>query len=129
MSIDPELHGLTCCFSDCHANPGAGLLRIAVWPPSDAPVRHAAGHEICLRAVFDPRVPHDPLEEHGRIPTDARCVFCAEPLPRVGKHPFALDILEDMGVERFWAHAECLVREMRLDDRLLSERAGQGRKA
>ena len=56
----------------------------------------------------DQSVDPDPPSEHGRVPARARCVFCGEKLPRIGVHPYSLDVGDASPPNRYWAHANCI---------------------
>jgi hypothetical protein len=87
-------------------------VRIRIWPPSDLPPVTFAAHRKCFEAVREASVGADSPEEYGRIPAKARCAFCGQALPFVGKHPMAMEIGEDADLQRYWAHADCIANEI-----------------
>ena len=102
-----ETGSQSCCFINC-MHPGEPTdLRIAIWPPSDLPVVQTVAHSTCFYSIRESSVEPDPVEDAGRIPASARCVFCGGKLPIVGRHPYALEIQDRNGSRRFWVHADC----------------------
>ena len=80
-------------------------------PPDGAPVIMWA-HEDCFARFRDSSVVHDDPKDHGRIPVDARCIFCGLALPTVGKHPFVFDLGSFSPPHRFWSHAGCMLERL-----------------
>jgi hypothetical protein len=100
-----------CAVDDC-IEQGKPSLRIEIHPaPDGAPVVTWA-HEACFERVRAAAVAHDDPGELGRIPGDARCVFCGRRLPVIGRHAFAFDVGVHSPPHRFWAHAECLAERL-----------------
>jgi hypothetical protein len=65
-------------------------------------------HTECFPEFTDPAVDPDPPAEHGRIPARARCILCGDKLPRVGAHPYSIDVGEASPPNRYWGHAQCV---------------------
>jgi hypothetical protein len=65
-------------------------------------------HLACFDNLRKETVSTDPKSEYGRIPANARCVFCGDPLPRIGVHPYAMQVGDEDSPHRFWVHAECI---------------------
>jgi hypothetical protein len=65
-------------------------------------------HQACFDGSRDLAVEADDPRDHGRVPSQARCSFCGDQLPFIGKHPYAFDAGAAYPPERFWAHADCL---------------------
>jgi len=87
-------------------------LPLAVWPPSDSPPTTLWAHSQCFGASRSPSVLPDSADDRGRIPAQAKCVFCGLRLPRVGQHPYALDVGRSSPPSRYWAHAHCLKNQI-----------------
>lgn len=100
--------GAVCCFLSCKRVHEPTGLRIAIWVPSDLPALHVVAHAECFRESRDPSVMPDPPDEHGRVPAKARCLFCGEKLPILGRHPFAMEVRESDSTGRYWVHADCM---------------------
>jgi hypothetical protein len=84
-------------------------LRLEITPPPDGEPVAVWAHERCLAALRHGAVEPDDPQDHGRIPPKARCVFCGEPLPFIGRHPFVFDVGAFTPPHRFWAHADCMI--------------------
>ena len=97
-----------CCLTSCTRAQERVDLPLAVWPPSDSPPMTLWAHSPCFGASRSPSVLPDSADDHGRIPAQAKCVFCGLSLPTVGQHPYALDVGQSSPPSRFWAHAHCL---------------------
>ena len=69
----------------------------------------ARAHTACFENLRHPAVEPDHPSEHGRIPAKACCLFCGERLPIVGRHPYCLDVGDQLPPQRFWSHAQCLL--------------------
>jgi hypothetical protein len=96
-----------CCFLGC-SDAGTASLVVRISPaPDGAPVGTWA-HDGCLARARDASVEPDDPTDHGRIPAGARCAFCGQSLPIVGRHPLAFDVGDAEPPHRFWAHAQCL---------------------
>jgi hypothetical protein len=87
-------------------------LRLEVAPPPDAEPVTLWTHEDCFAALRNPSVDFDDPGEHGHIPPKARCVFCGEALPIVGKHPYVFDVGDFSPPHRYWSHAPCLLERL-----------------
>ncbi len=101
-----------CCFRQCAVlHPGA--LPFTVTPPPDGAPVMLWTHQICFDKSRDHSVSHDDPADIGRIPAGARCAFCAQPLPLIGKHAIAFDVGSFSPPHRFWSHPECLTEQLR----------------
>lgn len=87
-------------------------MRLVISPPPDAEPVVAWGHEACFSRLRHAAVDYDDPREHGRVPSKARCAFCGEKLPVVGRHPFVFDVGEASPPQRLWAHAECMLERV-----------------
>jgi hypothetical protein len=83
-----------------------------VTPPPDGTPLVVFAHEACFATLRDPSVDYDDPKDHGRIPGKARCVFCGDPLPIVGTHPYVLEAGGFSPPHRCWAHAPCLLERL-----------------
>ena len=101
----------SCCFRDCASEEPAGL-RLEISPPPDAEPVIAWSHEACFSKLRHPSVEHDDPKDHGHIPAKARCAFCGESLPIIGRHPFVFDVGSFSPPHRLWAHAECMLERV-----------------
>ncbi len=102
---------ISCCFVDC-IQPGSPTDgRVELWPPPDFDPVVLAAHRACFDAQRNPSVEPDPPDTRG-VPSSARCVFCGQKLPIVGRHPYALSVAFAAQSERFWAHAQCVEQEL-----------------
>lgn len=97
-----------CCFRDCGTD-GPATLRLVVTPPPDGEPVTLWAHDECFAERREAAVEADDPRDHGRIPSRARCVFCGEPLPIVGRHPLVFDAGDFSPPHRFWAHAACML--------------------
>ncbi len=88
-------------------------MRLAVTPAPDGDVIVAFVHDACFAGLrHDAAMPDDP-RDHGHIPAQARCAFCNERLPVVGKHPVSFDVGSVQPPRRYWAHVSCLTERVR----------------
>lgn len=101
----------SCCFRACEAEGPTGL-RLEISPPPDAEPVIAWSHEDCFSKLRHPSVEHDDPKDHGRIPAKARCAFCGESLPIIGRHPYVFDVGAFSPPHRLWAHAECMLERV-----------------
>jgi hypothetical protein len=83
-------------------------MRIEISPPSDAQSVTVWAHEACFSRVREPAVQPDSPGDRGRIPSQARCVFCGRALPTIGRHPYCFDVGDFNPPHRFWSHPECI---------------------
>jgi hypothetical protein len=97
-----------CCFVSCQRQPIPTGLQVNIWPPSDLPLIPGVAHEECFVEAKEPSVAPDLANERGWIPSRARCVFCGEKLPIIGRHPYALEVQTEESLMRYWAHAACV---------------------
>jgi hypothetical protein len=97
----------SCCIQNCSLTTQAVDIPVKVWPPSDATAVILHAHSSCFENTRSPGVESDPVHEHGRIPTGARCVICGKRLPMIGLHPYAIEVGEPSNSDRFWVHAQC----------------------
>jgi hypothetical protein len=97
-----------CCLKGCNRAEHEPDVRVEVWPPSDAPPVVLWTHRGCFEDAKSPEVTPDSTRDRGRIPANARCVFCGDRLPFVGAHPYAIEVGEVDNSERFWIHAQCI---------------------
>lgn len=109
--MDPE--STPCCFRHCNSDAPA-TLRLAISPPPDGEPVMVWAHDECFATSCEASVEPDDPKDHGRIPSKARCVFCGDPLPIVGRHPFVFDVGDSIPPRRFWAHAGCMTDRVRL---------------
>jgi hypothetical protein len=94
-----------CCFCGNDNDP---LLRLELATPSEDGFVILWAHEYCFNRLGDNSVKPNNPKDHGRIPKNARCVFCGESLPIWRKHPYCFDIGNDIPPNRFWINADCL---------------------
>ena len=97
---------MQCCLLACSRRGQQPDLQITIWPPPDSEPSRLWAHTQCFEASRSPTVPPDLLQDHGHVPSKARCLFCGESLPIVGHHPYVLDVGE--APSRYWAHPHCL---------------------
>lgn len=101
-----------CGFRDCRGT-GQPSLRIAVSPAPDGDIVVIRVHDVCVADMLHAAASPDDPRDHGRIPAAARCAFCNERLPVIGKHPVSFDVGMSNPPDRFWSHVRCLVGRVR----------------
>ena len=111
MSSD---NNIECCFRGCFDHSSQADFKLLLYAAGDDYSEYRA-HEKCFYARRDPAVLPDNPEEHGRIPKDAKCVFCGMKLPVFGKHPYCFDAGDFSPPQRYWAHNQCLKASLKVD--------------
>ena len=69
-------------------------------------------HRSCLAGLLVADVPPVLPDRSARVPSDAACGVCGERLPIVGRHPYAVTLIE-AGLDHTWfVHAQCVPDSM-----------------
>lgn len=98
---------MVCSFKAC-GNPATdALIQIEVFATEQGS-QVLLVHEECFTARRHSTVVHDDPSEHGHIPRNARCVFCGDSLPIIGRHPYCFDLGDFAPPHRYWAHSQCM---------------------
>lgn len=113
MSSPKEIE---CCFRGCFDALTQPDVRIEVYATEKGSSIFWA-HKKCINARLDPSVMPDKPEEHGSIPSGAKCIFCGLTLPNFGIHPYCFDAGEKSPPDRFWSHNECMKACLKLDQK------------
>jgi hypothetical protein len=98
---------IRCCIKGCCSSENKDLSPFTVSIMHDISWAFYA-HDQCFISRCHPDVSFDNPEEHGNIPKHAKCVFCGDPLPIIGRHPYCFDIGTFVPPHRYWAHAQCM---------------------
>ena len=96
-----------CCFKACCSPDHEEALTFEVFSAADDPSLLKA-HDRCFAERRHPGVSFDNPTEHGHVPNHARCAFCGDPLPLIGKHPYCFDAGAFFPPHRYWAHSGCM---------------------
>jgi len=104
-----ESRSLGCCFGGCEYNDQPPSLRLQIYPPQEKGSVVLWAHDRCFIGLCNPLVSPDRTEDHGHIPSKARCVFCGNALPIIGRHPYCFDVGDLSPPHRYWSHAQCLL--------------------
>jgi hypothetical protein len=96
-----------CCFINCSISVEKPDLQIKIYALEEGSSIFWS-HKKCFTNRRDPSVTPDNQNDHGRIPKEARCMFCGKKLPVFGKHPYCFDVGESIPPLRYWAHNECM---------------------
>lgn len=96
-----------CCFRSCFEEINIPDLRIEIYSSEEGSSIFWA-HDKCFTTRRDPAILPDEHEDHGNIPSKAKCVFCGMKLPLIGKHGYCFDIGEHSPPQRYWAHNQCM---------------------
>jgi hypothetical protein len=70
-------------------------------------------HEKCFIQLQNHSILPDKPEELGNIPKKAKCVFCGNSLPVIGRHPYCFDVGEHNPPKRYWSHAVCMTERIK----------------
>ena len=109
---------MACCFKACSNLSDEALIQLEVysldWGIESGILQI---HEQCFDARCNSDIKYDDPREHGHIPKNAKCVFCGDPLPRTGRHPYCFDIGNFSPPHRYWAHSQCMKAMLTPDGR------------
>ncbi|MGA1871470.1 MAG: hypothetical protein ACMUJM_23330 [bacterium] len=105
-----------CCFRGCFEEIEKPDLRIEVYSSEEGSSIFWA-HDKCFNARRDPAVLPDEPEDHGSIPSKAKCVYCGMKLPFIGKHSYCFDIGTHSPPQRYWAHNQCMKATIKSEKR------------
>ncbi len=107
---------MACCFKACSNLDDGGIIQMEVFHTEQGSGISQV-HEKCFDARCHPNAEYDDPKEHGHIPKAAKCVFCGDPLPRFGRHPYCFNLGEFSPPHRYWAHSQCMRALLTPDDR------------
>ena len=105
-----------CCFRECFDKTIKPALRIEVHSIEEGSSIFWA-HDKCFISRRDSVVGPDKQEEHGNIPSKAKCAFCGTKLPIIGKHAYCFDIGEHSPPQRYWAHNQCMKATIKVNQK------------
>ena len=109
---------MACCFKACNNLSDEALSQLEVYSPDwgiESGILRV--HEQCFEARCHTKIKYDDPREHGHIPKNAKCVFCGEALPFIGRHPYCFDIGNFSPPHRYWAHNQCMKEMLTLEAR------------
>lgn len=98
---------MKCCFKGCFNSSYQELNPLTVSLTHD--MKFALfSHDQCFISRCHPSVTFDNPNEHGHIPKNAKCIFCGDRLPWIGRHPYSFDFGDFVPPHRYWAHSQCM---------------------
>jgi hypothetical protein len=98
---------MACCFKACNNLNDDALVQMEVFTTEEGSGTLQM-HEQCFEARRHPDITYDDPREHGHIPKNVNCVFCGDPLPTFGRHPYCFGIGNYSPPHRYWAHSQCM---------------------
>ncbi len=98
---------MKCCFKGCFNSDEETLIPLSISLTHDMSFLLYA-HDQCFISRCHPDVTFDNPKEHGRIPKNAKCIFCGDRLPIIGLHPYCFDFGNFVPPHRYWAHSQCM---------------------
>jgi hypothetical protein len=109
----PDQSNKDCCFCEkFNTDNGTPDLRLEIALPDGENIVFWS-HEKCFVQLQNHSILPDSPEELGSIPSKAKCVFCGNLLPLIGKHPYCFDVGEHNPPRRYWSHARCMTERIK----------------